>query len=137
LQAAPRLIIRKLAVWLSAAVALGSLLAGCGSGSGASSGAKTAVAVSTVPSSRAVQIVMRSLAFNPPAVHARVGQTVTWSNEDNAPHNVTYVSGPRFRSSRPKLQPGSRFSLTLDQAGTIHYYCSIHPWMTATIVVAR
>jgi plastocyanin len=137
LHAAPRLIIRKLAVWLSAALALGSLPAGCGSGSGASSGAKAAVAVSVVPPGRTVQIVMRSLAFNPAAVHARVGQTVTWSNEDNAPHNITYVSGPRFRSSRPKLQPGSRFSLTLHQAGTIHYYCSIHPWMTATIIVAR
>ena len=123
-------------MWLSAAVALGSLPAGCGSGSGASSGAKTTVAVSSVPPGRTVQIVMRSLAFNPRAVHARVGQQVTWSNEDNAPHNVTYVSGPRFRSSRPKLQPGSRFSLTLHQAGTIHYYCSIHPWMTATIIVA-
>ena len=122
-------------MWLSAAVAAASLLAGCGSGSSASSGAKTAVAVSTVPPGRTVQIVMRSLAFNPPAVHARVGQQVTWSNEDNAPHNVTYVSGPRFRSSRPKLHPGSRFSLTLHQAGTIHYYCSIHPWMTATIIV--
>ena len=128
--------IRKLVVWLSAAVAVGSLLAACGSGSGASSAAKTAVAVSTVRPGRTAQIVMRSLAFNPPAVHARVGQKVAWINEDNAPHNVTYVSGPRFRSSRPKLQPGSRFSLTLDQAGTIHYYCSIHPWMTATIVVA-
>ena len=84
-----------------------------------------------------MQIVMRSLAFNPPAVHAKVGQKVTWINEDNAPHNVTYVSGPRFTSSRPKLRPGSRFSLTLNQAGTIHYYCSIHPWMTATISVTR
>ena len=84
-----------------------------------------------------MQIVMRSLAFNPPTIHAKVGQKVTWINQDNAPHNVTYVSGPRFKSSRPKLQPGSRFSLTLNQAGTIHYYCSIHPWMTATITVTR
>jgi plastocyanin len=79
---------------------------------------------------------MRRLAFNPPAVHATVGQTVTWSNEDNAQHNVTYVSGPRFRSSRPTLRPGSKFSITVRQPGTIHYYCSIHPWMTATIVVS-
>jgi plastocyanin len=91
--------------------------------------------VSTVPTGQTVQVVMRSLAFNPPAIHAKVGQTVTWINDDNAPHNVTYVSGPRFRSSRPKLEPGSRFSLTVHQPGTIHYYCSIHPWMTATITV--
>ena len=97
----------------------------------------TATAVSTVPPGGTAHVVMRSLAFNPPEVHAKVGQKVTWINEDNAPHNVTYVSGPRFKSSPPKLRPGSRFSLTLQQAGTIHYYCSIHPWMTATIVVTR
>lgn len=80
---------------------------------------------------------MRSLAFNPPTVHAKVGQKVIWINEDNAPHNVTYVSGPRFRSSGPKLQPGSRFEVALRRPGTVHYYCSIHPWMTATIIVTR
>src|SRR5690242_13048131 len=85
LPAAPRLIIRNLAAWLTAAAALGSLFAGCGSGSAASSGATTATAVSTVPPGRAAQVVMRSLAFNPPAVHAKVGQKVTWINEDNAP----------------------------------------------------
>ena len=137
MQAASRLIILNIAAWLSAAAALGSLFAGCGSGTGSSSGVTTAAAVSTVPPSGTVQIVMRSLAFNPPAIHAKVGQKVTWINEDNAPHNVTYVSGPRFTSSRPKLRPGSRFSLILNKVGTIEYYCSIHPWMTATIIVTR
>jgi plastocyanin len=97
----------------------------------------TSAAVSTLPQGRTVQIVMRSLAFNPPSIHAKIGQEVTWTNEDNAQHNVTYVSGPRFRSSRPKLRPGARFSLSLNRVGTIHYYCSIHPWMTATISVTR
>jgi plastocyanin len=137
LQAASRLIILNIAAWLSAAVALGSLFAGCGSGTGSSSSVTTAAAPSTVPPDRTVQIVMRSLAFNPPAINAKIGQKVTWINEDNAPHNVTYVSGPRFRSSRPKLRPGARFTVTVNRMGTIHYYCSIHPWMTATINVAR
>jgi amicyanin len=129
-------VIRRAAAWLSAGLALALLFAGCGSGSQSSSGVTTSAAVPNAPSGRTVQIVMRSLAFNPSAVHAKVGQTVTWDNDDNAPHNVTYVSGPRFRSSRPVLRPGSTFSLALSQPGTIHYYCSIHPWMKATIVVA-
>jgi plastocyanin len=128
--------IRNLAGPLTAAVALIALLAGCGSGTAASSTTTTATAGSTAPTGGTAHVVMRSLAFNPTTIRARVGQKVIWINDDNAPHNVTYVSGPRFRSSRPKLRPGSRFELTLHQAGTIHYYCSIHPWMTATIVVA-
>lgn len=80
---------------------------------------------------------MKALEFNPTTVHATVGQRVVWNNEDTSPHNVTYVSGPEFRSSRPVLDPGSSFSVTVTQPGTIHYYCTIHPWMKATVVVSR
>jgi plastocyanin len=135
LQSARRLDILNIAARLSAPIALALLLAGCGSGTASSSGA-TRVAGSTPPAGRTVKIVMRSLAFNPPVVYGKVGQTVTWNNEDSASHNVTYVSGPRFRSSRSRLRPGSAFSLILHQPGTIHYFCSIHPWMTATIAVS-
>ena len=79
---------------------------------------------------------MKSLDFSPTALDAKVGQTVLWINEDSSPHNVRYVSGPRFGSSPPTIRPGSRFSIRLTEPGTIHYFCSIHPWMKATIVVA-
>jgi plastocyanin len=65
-----------------------------------------------------------------------VGQTVTWINQDGPPHNVTYVSGPKFTSSGT-LSTGTTFSLKLTQAGTISYICSIHPFMKATIVVSK
>jgi plastocyanin len=80
---------------------------------------------------------MRALEFTPTVVEAKVGQSVTWTNEDSSSHNVTYVSGPRFTSSPRVLRPGAQFSIRLTQPGTIHYYCSIHPWMKATIVVAH
>jgi amicyanin len=79
---------------------------------------------------------MQSLFFTPTVLNAKVGQTIVWTNEEAAPHNVTYVSGPRFRSSRRILGLGAKFSLTLTQPGTIHYYCTIHPWMKAAIVVS-
>jgi len=79
---------------------------------------------------------MKSLDFSPTAVKATIGQTVTWTNEDQAPHNVTYVSGPRFRSSRRMMTIGQRFSIALGQPGTIHYICTLHPWMKATIIVS-
>ena len=79
---------------------------------------------------------LSALAFQPSAAHAGVGQTVVWTNEDNLPHNVIYVSGPKFTSSRPRIRNGTTFSIKLTQPGTIHYFCSIHPWMKATIVVS-
>jgi plastocyanin len=46
------------------------------------------------------------------------------------------VSGPKFTSSRPIVSPSTTFSIKLTQPGTIHYVCTIHPWMKATIVVS-
>jgi amicyanin len=119
-------------------------LAACGSSSSSTSSAPAATSSSTsaaVPSGGAssgggVNVTMKNLAFHPPAIHAKVGQTVKWTNDDTPPHNVTYVSGPKFTSSGT-LNPGRTFSLKLTQAGTIHYFCSIHPFMKAVIVVTQ
>jgi amicyanin len=113
---------------------LAVLAAGCG---GSDLGSTTTHdSVSTATPGSTVEIVMKSLDFSPKAVKASVGQTVTWTNEDQAPHNVTYVSGPRFTSSSPMMQFGKRFSIVLRQPGTIHYVCTLHPWMKATIIVS-
>jgi plastocyanin len=122
---------------LPALLVLVLAVAGCGS---ASSSASSSVAATAATSggggSDSGPVVMKTLAFTPDVVHATVGQRLEWINEDNVAHNVTYESGPRFRSSRPVLNPGAKFSITLTQAGTIHYYCTIHPWMQGTIVVS-
>jgi plastocyanin len=129
-------------------------LAGCGSSSSKSSsaaggGATTSSSASTAPATSstasssssaagggAVSVTMKNLAFVPVSIHAKVGQKIDWTNDDTAPHNVTYVSGPKFSSSGT-LAKGGKFSITVSQAGTIHYFCSIHPFMKATIVVAK
>jgi amicyanin len=118
---------------LTALVVLALLAAGCGSSSRSRSTAATQTATST---HGAITVVMKSLAFNPSVVRANPGQRVVWINHDSAPHNVIYVSGPRFASSRPVMRPGQRFSIKLTRAGTIHYFCSIHPFMNGTIVVS-
>jgi amicyanin len=118
----------------SALLALALLTAGCGLSSSSRSHAATQVA--TTPPGSTITVVMKSLAFNPSVVRATAGQRVVWINRDSAPHNVIYVSGPRFRSSRPVLKPGKRFSIKLTQPGTISYFCSIHPFMRGTIVVS-
>jgi amicyanin len=116
--------------------ALALACSGCGTGSdlGASGTGQAGDAMPVAAGT--VHVVMKSLDFNPNSVKAKVGETVTWTNDDEAPHNVTYVSGPKFASSRPKLTIGQKFSLRLTQPGTIHYFCTIHPWMKATIVVS-
>jgi amicyanin len=116
--------------------ALTLAVGGCGTGSDLGNGSTTQTVSSAAGPGGVVHVVMKSLDFSPLALDARVGQRVVWTNDDAAPHNVTYVSGPAFRSSRERLTFGKRFSIKLTQAGTIHYVCTLHPWMKATIVVS-
>jgi plastocyanin len=118
-------------------------LAACGSSSNSSSSAvQTTVSTASASSSPSpatggsVRVSMKSLAFNPKLIHAKVGQTVQWTNDDTPPHNVTYVSGPKFTSSGT-MNPGDKFQIKLTQAGTIQYFCSIHPFMKASIIVTK
>jgi plastocyanin len=128
----------RLPLSLSILALLVALSTGCGSSSHAQSSTPKATTLASAQRSHGtLHVVMRALWFYPDAPHASVGQRVVWKNIDTSPHNVTYVSGPRFTSSRRVMAPGATFSLQLTRAGTIHYYCSIHPWMKATIVVAQ
>lgn len=111
-------------------------LAGCGSNSTSNSAPGGAPGVSGTSSSGGeVHATIKNFAFIPNTIHVSVGQTIEWTNEDAAPHNVIYVSGPELPSSGT-LNTGATFSIKATRAGTTHYYCSIHPWMTGTIVVS-
>ena len=119
---------------LCAVVALAA--AGCGSSnssstsSGSSSSASTGAAAS---SGGGVAIKMQNIAFDPKAVTVKVGQKVTWTNEDSVDHNVTSQSGETIKSDN--FGKGGTFSFTPKKAGTINYVCTIHPGMTATLTV--
>ena len=121
-------------------------LAACGSSSSNSSSSSSSSSSSTPASSTAGStsdstggaptVTMQNVAFSPGTLQAKVGQTVTFKNADNPPHNVTYVSGPKFTSSGT-MNTGDTFSVKLTQPGTIHYVCTIHPFMKATITVTK
>lgn len=74
-----------------------------------------------------------SLYYSPETIKVVIGSnnTVTWVNNDNAVHTVT-DSGV-FDSGL--IQPGQSWTHTFTTPGTYLYRCTIHPWMTGTIVV--
>jgi plastocyanin len=125
---------RRILPALCAVVALAA--AGCGSSNSSStssgsssSGASTAASAS----GGGVAIKMQNIAFDPKAVTVKVGQKVTWTNDDSTDHNVTANSGADFKSDN--FGKGGTFSFTPTKAGTIKYVCTIHPGMTATLTV--
>jgi amicyanin len=76
---------------------------------------------------------IKDFKFNPDTLTVSKGTKVTWTNNDNVQHTVTFNSGP-YQSSG-NLNQGDTFSVTFDQTGTFDYYCTIHPYMTAKIIV--
>ncbi|NUS65193.1 MAG: cupredoxin family copper-binding protein, partial [Saccharothrix sp.] len=83
----------------------------------------------------AKSVTISGYAYSPATLSVSVGDTVTWTNQDTAPHNVVVTSGPEKFTS-PTLQKGQSFAFTFTKAGSYQYYCSLHPDMKASITVA-
>ena len=82
-----------------------------------------------------VSIGMKDIQFVPAEATAKVGQKITWTNNEPVPHNVTAEEGADFKSDN--LNEGDTFSYTPRQAGTIAYVCTIHPGQDGTITVTK
>ena len=122
---------RRMVLLLCAAGALAA--AGCGSSNNSGSSSSSTPAASSSSSSGGVAIKMQNIAFDPKAVTVKVGQKVTWTNDDSVDHNVTSQSGETIKSQN--FGKGATFSFTPTKAGTIKYVCTIHPGMDATLTV--
>lgn len=83
----------------------------------------------------AVKIDMKNIEYVPKQATAKVGQKIEWTNGDSVAHTVTAKSGAKFDSDT--LDPGANFSFTPTTAGTINYFCEIHPNQTGTITVTQ
>ena len=65
-------------------------------------------------------------------VEIGVNNTITWMNQDGAPHTVTSNTNV-FNSGT--IVPGSNFTMTFTSPGTYLYHCNIHPFMSGTVIV--
>jgi plastocyanin len=80
----------------------------------------------------AAEVKIDNFSFGPAALTVPVGTTVTWTNRDDIPHTVVSTDGA-FKSK--VLDTDEKFSFTFTKAGTYPYFCSIHPKMTAKVIV--
>jgi plastocyanin len=105
--------------------------------------AQTGVKVSIVPGSS----TLGDKAFSPNPVNVKVGDTVTWTNDDTQFHTVTSgspgatgelgkvfdskLSGPTALTTK-----GKTFSHKFTEKGEIPYFCQLHPTMLGKVVVS-
>jgi len=133
-----------------ACLALGLVATGCGGdddedsgGSNADQPAETAAEKPPAESGGgaakgSTEVSMEGIAFDPSEVTVKKGGTVTWTNNESVPHDVTKEDGPGpdFSSGEPGgMNEGDTFEQTFDTAGEISYVCTIHSNMTGTVTV--
>ena len=101
---------------------------------------------STSSGASGVQVIMpagvggnQSLNFQPAHIRVVIGlnNTVSWINDDTAPHTVTSTTVPSGAASfdSGNMNAGAKFSHTFTVAGTYTYYCQYHSWMQGTVIV--
>jgi plastocyanin len=117
-------------------VAAMSGIAACGSGSSNASAPATptrSASTGTSPLlSGRVAVTISNYMFMPMSLTVKPGTTVTWTNDDSVDHTVTSTSKV-FTSGN--IAHGKSFSYTFTKPGTYEYMCTIHPFMTASVVV--
>jgi len=78
-----------------------------------------------------LEVKIDNFTFGPQKLTVKVGDTVTWINEDDIPHTV--VSVGKFRSKA--LDTEDKYTFTFTTPGTYEYFCGLHPHMQGSIVV--
>jgi plastocyanin len=89
---------------------------------------------------------MADKGWSPNPVNVKVGDTVTWTNDDSQAHTVTsgkdssdpdlgkvFDSSPNFN---PLLAPKQTFQHKFTTAGEVPYFCQLHPTMIGKVVVS-
>ena len=101
-------------------LATGLVLSGC---TGAALGGSAPDAV----------VKIRDLQFAPDTVTIATGGTVDWEFDDDGLYHHVHADDGSFDSD---IVGEGTFSVTFSEPGTHSYSCSIHPYMTGTIIVS-
>jgi plastocyanin len=128
---------------LIACLALAVAAAGCGGDDdeeeegGGSAATTTTDTGAAGGASKSAEVEQKDITFQPDEVTVARGGTVTWTNGDDANHDVTKTGGPGadFSSGTGDMAKGDTFEQKFDTAGTVEYVCTVHPNMTGKVTV--
>ena len=76
--------------------------------------------------------------YLPSSITIQTNEVVWWYNLDDVAHTVTSGSpsgGPSGIFDSSVVAGGKTFSFEFEGKGTFDYFCSLHPWMTGTVIV--
>ncbi len=135
------------ATTLATAVVVSLGLASCGSSgsSGSSYGgnattttapaAKTTTTVAAPAPAGGIAVSIKDFAFSPASLTVKVGDTVTWTNNDTTTHTASSDDSVTPKFGTGDIKASKTGTVTFDKAGTYAYHCDFHGNMHGTIVV--
>jgi plastocyanin len=94
----------------------------------------TRAAIPRAPAQAVVRVTITNFSFRPRTITVAPGTRVVWTNQDGEVHTVTNDHGAW---SSQALDTGDQYAHVFATPGTYTYHCSIHPFMTGSIVVGR
>ncbi|MGH9746294.1 MAG: cupredoxin domain-containing protein [Candidatus Acidiferrales bacterium] len=80
----------------------------------------------------AIEVNIDNYSFTPHDITVAAGTTVSWVNHDDVPHTVRSTDDA-FKSKA--LDTDDKYSFKFDKPGVYEYFCSVHPRMTAKVIV--
>jgi len=80
---------------------------------------------------------IEDICYIPPNIVVEKGKSVTWLNEDSSFHSVTsgFYPEPSGLFDSGHLDPYESYTLSFDEYGVYDYFCTLHPWMKAQVIV--
>jgi len=91
--------------------------------------------------------------YDPPIINIKIGDTITWLNNDREAHTVTsgestgrfdWMSQKEGGFGKPdgifdsgRFLPKDSWTHTFDKIGSFSYFCTIHPWMEGRVNVEQ
>ena len=80
---------------------------------------------------------VEDICYIPSNIVAEKGKSVTWLNEDSSFHSVTsgFYPEPSGLFDSGHLDPYQSYTLSFDEYGVYDYFCTLHPWMKAQVIV--
>lgn len=82
------------------------------------------------------KVSINNSSFNPIKIKVKKGTMVTWTNNDNVKHTVTFDQVDTLAKSQ-LFGKGGQYNFTFDTAGIYTYHCEAHKNMKGTVEVTE
>lgn len=82
----------------------------------------------------AANVSIQNMRYSPPTITVKVGQSVTWTNNDDRDHTVVADDGS-FQSDN--ISAGGTYRHKFTKVGRYKYGCRYHPRMKGEVVVSE